>query len=131
MKFKDSGTVVMVDAEENGIGKAGRPWRKRAVVIDTEAGTGRSFPNPVKVTFWNEKTALVAALQEGDEVSFEFYLRGSEYNGRYRVELNGAELNVLKAAPRDTAIPQPSAHASAAPAATGGVEFADNDDLPF
>lgn len=121
MKHKDSGRVVMVDNEENGIGKAGRPWRKRAVVIDTESGTGRSFPNPVKVTFWNDKVPLVAALHEGDEVSFEFYLRGSEFNGRYRVELNGAELTVTKAAPRtDAPAEQPTSPA-----------FEDDGDMPF
>lgn len=127
MKHEEKGAVIMVDQVESGTSKAGKEWRKCAIVVDTDTSESRRYPCPVKITFWNDKAAAAASLRVGDEVEVGFYLRGSEYNGRYKVELNGADIKVVRAA-----APEP------APANAGGSQSAvadpvaeDPDDLPF
>lgn len=125
MKHKEQGTVSIIEDIETGTGKqSGKPWRKQAVVFDF--GNGK-YPNPIKVTFWNDKVASSSALREGDEAEVEFYLRGSEYNGRYKVELNGAEVKVLNAVPRELAATPPSNAAKEEVADDAG----DDEVLPF
>ena len=124
MKHKEQGTVSIIEDTETGTGKSsGKPWRKQAVVFDI--GNER-YPNPVKVTFWNEKVAVSQTLREGDEVEVEFYLRGSEFNGRYKVELNGSDLKILNAVPRDVAATPPGEAAK-----EDADDAGDPDDLPF
>lgn len=95
-KFTAGGIVVVVEDSENGTSKAGKEWRKQVLVIDT--GTER-YPNPVKVTFWNDKVTRIMGIRPKDEVEFDFYLRGSEFNDRYKVELNGDDVRIIAKAP--------------------------------
>lgn len=91
-KFTTGGIVVVVEDVEDGVSKTGKDWRKQVLVIDT--GTEK-YPNPCKVTFWNDKVQQTAIVGKGDEVEFDFYLRGSEYNDRFKVELNGDALRMV------------------------------------
>lgn len=123
MKHKESGVVEVVGDVQSGTGKTGRAWRKRDIIVNI-APPGGQWPNPVKVTFWNDKETRAAALSVGDEVDVEFVLRGSEFNERFKVELNGMDVTVTKAsnAPK----PEP------APAAIDEEPASDDpDDLPF
>ena len=123
MKHKETGLVESVGDLASGIGKTGREWRRRDIIVNI-APAGAQYPNPVKVTFWNDKEARAACLNVGDEVEVEFVLRGSEFNGRFKVELNGYEARVVKA----SAMPKPE---PAAPQDDESPASDDPDDLPF
>ena len=84
MRHKENGTVETVDEVQSGVGKTGREWRKRDVIVNI-AAPGSQYANPVKITFWNDKEARAALLNAGDEVTVEFIIRGSEFNGRHKV----------------------------------------------
>lgn len=122
-KFTAGGIVAVVEDAEDGVSKTGKGWRKQVLVIDT--GTEK-YPNPCKVTFWNDKTVQTMGVRKGDEVEFDFYLRGSEYNDRFKVELNGDALRmVAKSAEPD---PQPEKKKDD----DGWDDLAsDPDDMPF
>ena len=124
MKHKETGLVESVGDLASGIGKTGREWRRRDIIVNI-APAGAQYPNPVKVTFWNDKEARAACLNVGDEVEVEFVLRGSEFNGRFKVELNGYEARVTK----PSSMPKP-APADEVEAAADAVSD-DPDDLPF
>lgn len=95
-KFTAGGIVAIVESSETGTSKAGKEWRKQVLIVDT--GTER-YPNPIKVTFWNDKVAKTMGIRPKDEVEFDFYLRGSEFNDRYKVELNGDDVRIIAKAP--------------------------------
>lgn len=95
-KFTAGGIVAIVESPETGTSKAGKEWRKQVFIIDT--GTEK-YPNPIKVTFWNDKVAKTMGIRPKDEVEFDFYLRGSEFNDRYKVELNGDDVRIIAKAP--------------------------------
>ena len=120
MKHKENGIVEAVGVLQSGTSKTGRAWRKRDIIVNI-APPGGQYPNPIKVTYWNDKEPVAAALQLGDEVEFEFVLRGSEFNDRFRVELNGLGMTVTKA----STMPQPKEEEPEEPASD------DPDDLPF
>lgn len=117
-KFTAGGIVVVAEDVEEGVSKSGKEWRKQVLVIDT--GTEK-YPNPCKVSFWNDKVQQTAMVGEGDEVEFDFYLRGSEYNDRYKVELNGDALRMVA---KSATPPPPQEDEDDEPAS-------DPDDMPF
>lgn len=123
MKHKETGIVESVGDLASGIGKTGREWRRRDIIVNI-APAGGQYPNPVKVTFWNDKEARAACLSVGDEVEVEFVIRGSEFNDRFKVELNGYEARVTK----PSSMPKPEPAAAEEPQAPVGD---DPDDLPF
>lgn len=118
-RFTTGGIVVKVEDEESGVSRAGKDWKKRVVVIDS----GVKYPNPCKVTFWNDKAVLAASLRKGDEVEYDFYLRGSEYNDRFKVELNGDAFRVVAKSQE----PEPEPEEEAAPEQSSF----DDTDIPF
>ena len=95
-KFTAGGIVTVVEEHETGTSRAGKEWRKQVLIVDT--GTER-YPNPIKVTFWNDKVTKTMGIRPKDEVEFDFYLRGSEFNDRYKVELNGDDVRIVAKAP--------------------------------
>lgn len=118
--IKFTGVVSVVEEMETGTGRqSGKDWSSQAVVVET--GT-EQYPNPLKVTFWNDATKETMALHVGDEVSVEAYVKGREWNDKYSVKLNGKSLVVTKAAPE----PEDSGEEEA-PVEDEG----DPDDLPF
>ena len=122
-KFTAGGIVVVVEDAEDGVSKTGKGWRKQVLVIDT--GTEK-YPNPCKVTFWNDKVQQTMAIRKGDEVEFDFYLRGGEYNDRFKVELNGDALRLVAKGSEPEPQPEPEA------VDDGGDEIeSDPDDMPF
>ena len=127
MKHKENGVVEAVGDLQSGTGKTGREWRKREIIVNI-AAAGSQWPNPVKVTFWNDKEGRAACLSVGDEVEIEFLIRGSEYNGRYKVELNGYEAKITRKNPDAQASDsdeEPGVSESTLP------DTGDPDDLPF
>lgn len=126
MRHKENGTVETVDEMQSGVGKTGREWRKRDVIVNI-AAPGSQYANPVKITFWNDKEARAALLNAGDEVTVEFIIRGSEFNGRHKVELNGYDVTVT----RKAEVPDQPQGADPDELAGASAAESDPDDLPF
>lgn len=118
-KFTAGGIVAVVEEVEEGVSKTGKGWRKQVLVVDTGS---EKYPNPVKVTFWNDKATKTMGVIKGDEVEFSFYLRGSEYNDRFKVELNGDDITIVA---KSTLQPEPEKQEES------NEENGDIDDMPF
>lgn len=59
-------------------------FTKREVVVTTASDR---FPQDIKLEFVKDKVALLDRFQAGQKVKVTFDLRGSEYNGKYFVNL--------------------------------------------
>ncbi len=82
---------------------------KQQVVVTTE----EKYPQDVAVEFFKEATKKLENLEEGQDVTIHYNLRGQEYNGKYYVNLNGWKVdsenavdNMVNEA-REKAKPQP------------------------
>ena len=117
--IKFTGVVAVVEERESGTGKSGKDWSSQSVVIET--GT-EQYPNPLKVTYWNDSCKEADGLYVGDEVSVEAYVKGREWNDKYSVKLNGKSLIVTKKAPA----PAPTEEEDSPDETEGDLE-----DMPF
>lgn len=119
MSYDLTGKVKLVfDAKTFGSG-----FTVREFVVTTPDDR---YPQDVVLQFTNDKVSLLDNIQEGQEVTVSFDLRGREYNGRYFVNLNAWKIQVNgDAAPAaDEAPPVSDADVPA--------DFDDyEDDIPF
>jgi hypothetical protein len=60
-------------------------FTKREFVVTTK----EQYPQDVKFELVKDKTAILDSFSEGQEVAVHFNLRGSEYQGKYFVSLQG------------------------------------------
>ncbi len=101
MSYDMTGTVkVVLDLMTFDSG-----FTKREFVITTQD----QYPQDVKFETVRDKTSLCDKLQEGQEVTVSFDIRGNEYKGRYYVNLNAWRVQASDggsaAAPADSEIP--------------------------
>lgn len=91
--------VAILPIWQNGAGT----FTKHEIVIET----GFKFPNPIKVVFKNEKTALVEDLAEGDCVFVQYSLDGRSWDGpnglQYFVDVVGLSLQKIEGKTATTA----------------------------
>jgi hypothetical protein len=73
--------IVLGNTEE--VGQNG--FTKRMVVVET----AEQYPQKLAIDFVKDKTAVLDSYKVGDEVKVSVNLRGTEYNGRYFVNLQG------------------------------------------
>jgi hypothetical protein len=59
-------------------------FKKREFVITTN----EQFPQDIKLEFIKDKCSLLDKFKQGQDVKVSFNLRGSEFNGKYYVNLN-------------------------------------------
>ncbi|QHB38654.1 hypothetical protein lillamy94_gp042 [Flavobacterium phage vB_FspS_lillamy9-4] len=76
------GKVILVGNTEE-VGQNG--FTKRVIVVET----AEQYPQKLAIDFVKDKTSLLDKFKVGDNVSVGINLRGSEYNGRYFVNLQG------------------------------------------
>ena len=60
-------------------------FTKREFVVTTK----EQYPQDIKIELVKDKTAILDSFSEGQEVVVHFNLRGSEYQGKYFVSLQG------------------------------------------
>jgi len=98
-------------------------FSKREFVITTQ----EQYPQDVKFEAVKDRTALLDGLNEGDDVSVSFNVRGNEYNGKYYVNLQAWKLEKVAAGASAEAPP------AMPPAPDTKLEPAkeEEDDLPF
>lgn len=118
-------TVLEVQSFSSG-------FTKREFVVTTE----EQYPQDIKFELYKDKTSAIDKFKEGDILNVSFNVRGSEYNGKYFVNLNAWKIDVAQAGGND--IPpaldpmraMPAATASAGPAPSN-IDDIGEDDLPF
>lgn len=113
MSYEMTGTVKVV----NDLMTFDSGFTKREFVVTTKD----RYPQDVKFETVRDKTSLCDNLEEGQEVTVYFDIRGNEYKGRYFVNLNAwrvqpgegggadAGASAPSAAPIDTDIPESAA----------------------
>ncbi|MCS7077853.1 MAG: DUF3127 domain-containing protein [Bacteroidia bacterium] len=77
--------------EEQIVGTKG--FRKREFVIDYAENP--SYPQKIKFELVQEKCAELDKFNEGDTIKVYFNIRGSEWQGKYYVNLNAWKLEKL------------------------------------
>jgi hypothetical protein len=60
-------------------------FSKREIVLTTN----EQWPQDIKLEFFKDKCPVLDKYEVGQQVTVAFNLRGSEYNGKYYVNLNG------------------------------------------
>ncbi len=76
-------------------------FSKRQVVITTS----EQYPQDLAFEFFKDKTSALDSFKIGDKVTIAFNLRGSEYRGKYYVNLNGWKINADVTVPAQGAQP--------------------------
>jgi len=82
------GKVHVIGGTET-VGNKG--FTKRLLVIETE----EQYKQTIPVDFVKDKTSVLDAYKVGDSVKVSVNVRGSEYNGKYYVNLQGWKIEKL------------------------------------
>jgi hypothetical protein len=96
-------------------------FSKREFVITTQ----EQYPQDIKLEFVKEKSSLLDSYKAGEDVEVAFNVRGSEYNGKYYVNLQAWKINKMGAT-TNAAPPMPEA-----PNTVLEHNDSEEDDLPF
>lgn len=66
-------------------------FTKRQIVVETS----EQYPQKVAIDFVKDKCSILDSYKVGQEVTVDANVRGSEYNGKYYVNLQGWKINAL------------------------------------
>ncbi len=106
---------VIMDPKTFGSG-----FTVREFVVTVEDG---KYPQDIVLQFVQDKVSLLDSVQEGQEVTVSFDIRGREYNGRYFNNLQAWKIQAPEAGSDD----KPPVSDSDVPADFNDYE----DDIPF
>ena len=81
-----AGKVHLIGQTES-VGANG--FTKRQIVIETS----EQYPQKIAIDFVKDKTSILDNYKVGQEVTVDVNLRGSEYNGKFYVNLQGWKIN--------------------------------------
>ena len=120
------GRIIHVLPLQEGVSKAGNPWKKQEYVLETND----NYPKKVCFDLFGDKADQFRA-EIGDDVVLSFDLESREYNGRWFTSVRGWKLEKATAdaaaAPAyPDATPMPATDIPPFPTAVDN-----NDDLPF
>ena len=91
--MKVEGQIKLITATET-VGEKGT-FRKRYALVE-QAG---QYPQEIPIDFVQDKCDLLDAFNVGDEVSVSINLRGSNYNGKHYVSVQGWKIDRIGSAP--------------------------------
>lgn len=74
-------------------------FQKREFVVTTD----ETYPQDIKLEFVKDKCSVLDSYQVGQEVTVDFNIRGSEYNGKYYVNLQAWKMASNQSAPVQSA----------------------------
>jgi len=109
------GKVILIGNTEE-VGQNG--FTKRMLVVETD----EQYKQKIAIDFVKDKTSVLDSYKIGDNVNVSINLRGSEYNGRYFVNLQGWRIQKSNAV---------SAEEKAQTGFAPSDEEVGNDSLPF
>jgi len=66
-------------------------FTKRQIVVETS----EQYPQKVAIDFVKDKCSILDSYKVGQEVTVDVNVRGSEYNGKFYVNLQGWKINAL------------------------------------
>lgn len=114
---------LLIKYEEQTVGAKG--FRKREFVV--EYAENPQYPQKIKFELVQEKCAELDKFNEGDSLKVYFNIRGSEWQGKYYVNLNAWKLEKTNENAHNTQnkTTEKITEADTLPAST------ENDDLPF
>lgn len=129
------GKVIHDLGTQTGTSKAGNPWAKKEVIIET-FGT---FPKKVKLTIFGEQRMNNTPAEIGNSYAFNIEIESREYMGRWYTDVNAFSSHPLNSETPPTeqnpfggmpAQPVPSADNFVTPA-SDPFGSSESDDLPF
>lgn len=119
------GRIIHVLPLQEGVSKAGNPWKKQEYVLETYD----QYPRKVCFDLFGDKADQYRA-EIGDDVVLSFDIESREYNGRWFTSIRGWKLDK---ATGDVAVPPvadiPPMAVSDIPPFPAATD--NNDDLPF
>lgn len=80
-KYEIRGTIKLIDETQQVTDK----FKKRSFVIVTD---DEKYPQPIALEFTQDNCGKLDGFSVGDQATVSFNLRGSEYKGRYFVNLS-------------------------------------------
>ena len=72
-------------------------FTKRQIVVETS----EQYPQKVAIDFVKDKCSILDSYKVGQEVTVDVNVRGSEYNGKFYVNLQGWKINSVQASVQD------------------------------
>lgn len=94
------GKVILVGNTEE-VGQNG--FTKRMIVVET----AEQYPQKLAIDFVKDKTSVLDSYKVGDNVNVSINLRGSEYNGRYFVNLQGWKISKTEQSVNNIEVKEP------------------------
>ena len=95
-----AGKVHLIGQTET-VGNNG--FTKRQIVVETS----EQYPQKVAIDFVKDKCSILDNYSVGQEVTVDVNVRGSEYNGKFYVNLQGWKINSVGTQPTQTIVGQP------------------------
>lgn len=125
-----TGKIILALPETSGVSKAGKPWKKREYVLETQEG---AFPQKVFFDLFGDR-ADQYPLEVGQTIRLSFDINSREYNGRWFTSISGWKVEHLEqgaTAPSENPVAAaPKYDAPVIPQNDLSPEGPD-DDLPF
>ena len=123
------GRIIHVLPLQEGVSKAGNPWKKQEYVLETE----EQYPRKVCFNLFGDKVDQYPAAI-GEDVVVSFDLESREFNGRWYTDVRAWKIeksaSVAQGVPDMPPMPNDIAPFPPAPAAPD-LAPSPNDDLPF
>ena len=86
------GRIIHVLPLQEGVSKAGNPWKKQEYVLETE----EQYPRKVCFNLFGDKVDQYPAAI-GDDVVVSFDLESSEFNGRWYTDVRAWKIEKVQA----------------------------------
>jgi single-strand DNA-binding protein len=120
---KITGTIIRID-ETMTVGSKG--FQKREFVIETDEP---KYPQKLKISLLGQDYCnLIDKYRTGQKVALEYTLKGSEWNGKYFVEVSCWKIDPID---RTGTTEPPKAEPKKTTSQQAKEENIDYDDLPF
>ena len=105
MSMQVKGTIIQILKIESGVSKAGKEWKKREFVIETN----EQFPKKVCFTLFGDKISMIEPYSEGTEIEVFFSIESRDFSGRWFHNINawkieGAAANSARPYPPEFSI---------------------------
>lgn len=132
------GKIILDLGMTSGTSKAGNPWKKREMVLETFG----AYPRKIKFTIFGDRSDTIR-LEPGKDYVLSADIESREFNGRWYTDVSVYQArereNTMQGAPAPQYGAQPGAYQQPAPPAFGAPQqptfssapAGSDEDLPF